>query len=375
MNQNDIDFLESEARRLIAACRSVSMDGTPIYSPDASGHFVGTWIRDFAYMVEGVPDAVPQNELAAIIETMLRGQLDDGTLPNKYMASGRFAYLVKGCGSKPPTDNPQYLIRLVYEHWKQSGDLSLFIRHSHALECALDSLPLDDSEHLVWIDPQNPHPGYGFTDAIAKTGCELFSSLLLCEAHKLMEELHRAAMCEEDAERHVRLASLTRSALTTLWDENTGAFLAATDACRQIDIWGSAYAVKRGIATVDQAQSISRFLVDRYHDYVKDGMVRHVIEPGGWEKLLCPIEIGSSQNGGYWGVPCGWIAKAIAVTNPQLACDLLRSMIHTGRTHGVHEWISDTEKNNPDYVACAALPLPDAIDLLTVCQTPVISHA
>lgn len=370
MTIDDITFLENEARRSVAACRSVSVEGVPVYSPDASGRFVGTWIRDFAYMVEGCPGAVPLGELTLVIETMLRGQMDDGTLPNKYMESGRFAYLVKGCGSRPPTDNPQYLIRLVYEHWKQSGDLSLLACHKDALERALESLPLDESRNLIWIDPADPHPSYGFTDAIAKTGCELFSSILLWEAHLLMAEMLLALPCAEEAERHKRVADLARSASSVFWDESSGAYFAATVDCRQIDIWGSAYAVKRGMTTPDQAQAVSRFLSERYRDYIKDGLARHIIEPDGWDRLLCPLEIGTTQNGGYWGVPCGWIARAISITNPRLALDLFESMIHTYRTRAVYEWINNTGGENPAYVASAAFPLPDAKHLMTAQGNP-----
>ena len=365
MDKAGIDWLEAEARRLIAACRSVSVEGTPIYSPDASGNFVGTWIRDFAYMVEGCPGAIPTSELAEVIETMVRGQLPDGTVPNKFMANGRFAYLVKGCGNKPPTDNPQYLVRLVFEHWKLSADLSVFARHSQALERALRSLPLDDSGCLIWIDPADPHPGYGFTDAIAKSGCELFSSVLLWEAHLLMQELYHAGGDEEEADRHARLASRTRSALSVLWNDNSGAFFAATEDCRQIDIWGSAYAVKRGITTTEQAESVSRFLVERYDAYTKEGLARHVVEPAGWNALLSPLDVGSSQNGGYWGVPCGWIARAISITDPGLAGFLLESTLNSYKAHGVYEWIRDRERHNLGYVAGAALPLADAVELLT----------
>lgn len=93
--------------------------------------------------------------------------------------------------------------------------------------------------------------------------------------------------------------------------------------------------------------------------------MRHIIEPSGWNALLCPMEVGGSQNGGYWGVPCGWIARAISITNPNLAKSLITSMIDFYKANGVYEWISDEELNNLDYVASAALPLVDAIELLT----------
>jgi hypothetical protein len=364
MSIGEVEWLESEARRLISSCESVSTDGAPIYSPDASANFQGTWIRDFEFMVEGCPGAVPLPRVLQVIEKLIQGQLENGSLPNKYVPSGRYAYLVKGCGDRPPTDNPQYLVKLVCEYWRQSGDDSLFRQASTNLERALMSLPLDNSTSLVWIAPTSPHSGYGFTDAIAKTGCELFSSILLWEAHRRMADLYMIIGSDRDAERHDSLALQICSSIGCLWDEDSGAFLAATHHCRQIDIWGSAYAVETGFATADQSDSISRFLVKRFSDYTLEGQVRHIIEPSGWQRLIAPLPIGTSQNGAFWGIPSGWVAGAISITDRRLGKRMLEEMIRSYRTNGVYEWINSTGRHNAGYVASAALPLKTAKSLL-----------
>jgi len=70
---------------------------------DASGNFVGTWTRDIAYMTEGCPGAVPSTKWRRSFISCSRGNCRTEPCRISILESGRFAYVVKGCGNKPPT--------------------------------------------------------------------------------------------------------------------------------------------------------------------------------------------------------------------------------------------------------------------------------
>src|SRR4030095_6795048 len=115
-----------------------------------------------------------------------------------------------------------------------------------------------------WIDPANPHSSYGFTDGIAKTGNELFSSLLYVEASEKLATLASTAGMRGRARRWMLSAARGRRALTRLWDPAEGMFLAASIDNRQTDVWGSAYAAYFRIATPHQTEQIARWLRRNY---------------------------------------------------------------------------------------------------------------
>jgi hypothetical protein len=87
-----------------------------------------------------------------------------------------------------------------------------------------------------------------------------------------------------------------------------GVFLAATEDCRQIDIWGNAFAVYIGCVQDQRREQVLRFLRDHYADYVLRGQVRHLLQGEFWERVIERPEVvapGTYQNGAYWGTPSG----------------------------------------------------------------------
>ncbi|MEM2639599.1 MAG: hypothetical protein QW113_06265, partial [Candidatus Bathyarchaeia archaeon] len=244
----------------------------------------------------------------------------------------------------------------VWEIWRSYNDITPFTYTSHMLEKALNSLPMSERANLIWIDPDNPHSSYGFTDTVAKTGEELFSSLLLYEAHIKMADLYRAVNRLREAETHMEKASGIREDLERLWS-GKGYFYAASQDCRQPDVWGSAYSVWIGAVDDSRALEISHWLRGHLDKIVKWGQIRHLPEPHIWEKTLIEVKPGTYQNGAYWGTASGWVAYAVSLTDHQLARQIIVDLAQFCRSEGkVWECVNTNYRKCPDYVATLACP-------------------
>jgi len=360
----DFAWLHEEVRRLLAACRVTADDGTVLYTPDAQHHYGALWTRDFCYMVEGAPRLIPHEHLAAGIDYLLRRQREDGAIPDRVEPNGEAVYCAgpkaAPLGERPPTDNPQFLVKLVAEHFALTTDFAFVDARLKALWSALESLPTS-TDGAVYIDPASPHSGYGFTDTVGKTGAEWFSTLLLWEAWQLLGRLARRLEDHELAHDAYERADRVHRTFPQFWDEEFGMLRAATYECRQYDLWGAAYAVRIGAVGSRQRHAVAQFLADLFGHCTRRGHVRHLVGGQYWERMLIPVPHDTYQNGGYWAVPTGWVARCLlSAGHDDLAHGLVRDLLAEFRNAGVHEWISERENALWGYVASAALLL-DAV--------------
>ncbi|MEM2240487.1 MAG: hypothetical protein QXL27_09365 [Candidatus Bathyarchaeia archaeon] len=349
-----LQWITGEAKRLVNKSMVKAFDGTTLFRPDGGGHYNAFWIRDFCYMLEGLPGYITHEDAIRAYFFIVNRQRDDGAIPDRVELDGRPFYQV--LGSKPPTDNPQFVVKIAWEIWRSYNDVKPFMYTAWMLEKALNSLPMSKRTYLIWIDPDRPHSSYGFTDTIAKTGEELFSSLLLYEAHVKMAELYTAVNKLEEAETHREKANKVRKALDLLWSRE-GYFLAASQDCKQPDIWGSAYSIWIGAVNNSRALEISHWLCDNFDKIVKWGQVRHIPEPHSWERTLTDVKPGTYQNGAYWGTASGWIAYAISLTNSQLAERMIIDLVQFCKSEErAWECVNVNYRKCPDYVATLACP-------------------
>lgn len=350
-------WLETAARRELAGCRVAAHDGTVLYTPDGVGSYGALWTRDFSYMVENAGDLLDPHEVRAAILCLLRGQRADGCIPDRVQADGRPVYSAGAPDAplgEPPTDNGQFMVNLVYDAVRLTGDLELAREHLQALRRGLEYVPRSE-RGLVYIAPGERRSPYGFTDTVAKTGELLFSSLLDWDACRKMADL--CARCGADASPYPQRAERIAAALEVLWDEDVGAYRAASVDCCQVDIWGSAYAVYVGFAQARRRERLLEFLRDRYADYVYRGQVRHLLRGEYWVKLLAPIEPETYQNGAYWATASGWVIYALAQVDPPLARRMTRDLIADFQQHGFYECVNAGYRKLEHYVASAVNPL------------------
>ncbi len=358
-------WLIRTARQLLSGCRVRAGDGTWLYTPDGKGNYRALWTRDFAYMVENAGDLLPPDETEACLRYLVRGIRADGAAPDRVRPDGVPVYAAGGEEhpiGEPNIDNAQFLVIAVDEHLKrlsQEGAWRIFRDWAPALDQAMDYIPRPPSG-LVWNDPRKPHSPYGFTDTIGKTGELFFESLLYWTASRRMAAWHDRVGDRSRAREYRRRARLIETNVRNLWDDEAGAFLAATKDCRQLDVWGNAYAVWLDFPLGRKRDRVLGFLVARHDRFVWHGQVRHLLQGEHWQRLLTPVPPERYQNGAYWATASGWVIWALAQKDPKLARRTWSDLIADFQQGGVCECVNDGYRQLPSYVVSAANPLAAA---------------
>ncbi|MGQ9879260.1 MAG: hypothetical protein ACUVSV_00145 [Armatimonadota bacterium] len=361
----NITWLTQTAQKLLQGCQTKAHDGTVLYTPDGKAHYASLWTRDFAYMVEHTADLLPQEHIEACIRYLLRGRRQDGAIPDRVRPNGVPVY-VAGPENSPlgeaNLDNPLFMA-IAVDAYLQRIPLSrcqkLFREWSRALDIGMDWVPL--SVHgLVYNNPDKPHSPYGFTDCIGKTGELLMEPLLYWTACRRLERWHRQVGRIQRAAEYRRRTREIEANLNRLWDDRAGAFLAATEDCKQVDIWGNAYALSVGFPIGERRTQLQHLLADRYEDYMWRGQVRHLFKGEYWQRLLTPVAPDRYQNGAYWATATGWVIQAIHPLNAELAERTFNELIEDFKTHGVHECIHPEYRQLESYVVSACNPLGSA---------------
>lgn len=364
-NQPHLEFLAATARTLLEGCRVKAQDGTVLYTPDGKGNYKALWTRDFTYMVENAGDLMPAAEIEAGIRYLLRGQREDGAMPDRVRPDGVAVY-VAGPEDHPlgqaNLDNPMFMVLLVHAHLQRlapADQATRFREWVGQLDRGLEWVPLSP-RGLVYNSIGRPHSPYGFTDTVAKTGELLFESLLFWQACEAM-----AASCKEWGRReqgakYRQRARTIEVNLGELWDKEAGAFLAASIQCRQVDVWGNAYAVAIDFPLGSRRKKVELFLADNYDNFVWRGQVRHLLNGEYWERLLTPVPKDRYQNGAYWATASGWLMQALAKRRPDLAQRTLDHLVSDFRQHGVCECVNEGYRQLESYVVSATNPLAAA---------------
>jgi len=246
-----------------------------------------------------------------------------------------------------PTDSPGADILR-----EQVAGLSLFDRACRTY----DAVVYHPETGLAWTPAINRAVDFGFCDCVHKIGQVLFGSCLAYQAANRLAEMAEAT--DGDATRWQATAVRIREHMIPTFGTPSGFLNAATDVCRQRDVWGTAFAVYVGALEGESREKACRALRDAYRDgtAVRDGAVRHILSGDDWSadsawEYAC-AKRGTYQNGGYWLTASGWYLYAVAQVDTAAAEDMLADMVAhlratdfraaPGSNRGPYEW------HNPD---------------------------
>ncbi len=355
ISEKDVEWMREATIKQLNGCRVQGAGGVWIHTPDGVGNYKALWTRDSYYMVEYAGDLMNPEDIKASIYYLINGQREDGCIPDRVNAAGLPVYS-PGPPGKPmadhAVDNGPFMAMMVCSYVNRFNDVNLFKELEPKLLKGLEHISIKENG-LVYNDPNNPQCVYGFTDIVKKTGNLLFSSLLYYKANLEMYKLCQKYR-QGNATHYKRRYENVKQNISILWDENSGMFWAADASCKQIDIWGSAYAVEVGIASEEQVKRISSYLVEHYNETVYRGQVRHLAESdGAWDDLFHPCELGTYQNGAYWATPLAWILPIYDKIKPGLSKSTLEKVISDFQENGINECINKDYVKVPDFVVSA----------------------
>ncbi len=357
-----VTWLKHRSTQMIRECRTNTKSGIAAFPPQVGSHYNAFWLRDYAYMLEGNPEAFSENEVKDAYRYFLAGQREDGAMMDCIRFDGKTLYTPGGFrGSNPIADGSQFAVDVAWHTFKRTRDVELVGKTVDQLIKAMKAVPRNPVTGMVHIKPGADYDrcGYGFTDEIKKQGDELFCSLLYIQASRQLAKLLEAAVRIQEAEQWLSEGRKVSDKIgEVFWDSKIGLFRAATIVCKQPDIWGSAFAVYNGVADETQSRAVARYFEKHYREIVKRGQLRHLPAGMVWEAMSDPLPPGTFQNGAFWATPIGWFVYALDLANPKLAdqtvIDMVSDFIATGAES---ECVNDRYANVPHYLASAALPL------------------
>jgi hypothetical protein len=355
-----VKWLEENARHLVRESLREMPGGLHAFPPQVGAGYEAFWLRDYSYMLETCVDAFTHLELREACRLFVDKISDEGDGVDCVRFSGEPIYMpgYGRMGSKPVADGGPFTVNVAWWTWRQTKNKELLAGIMDDLARTLKAAPLNPKTGLITISdaPGQDRCPYGFTDAIGKRGDELFCSLLYFQAAGRLADLFAELGRDEETQRWREIQRKTKSAIgTVFWDAEAGLFLAATEKCRQPDIWGSAFAIWLGVATSGQALQISRYFQRHHSALCQNGQIRHL--PGGtyWEST--PIPRDEYQNGAFWATPSGWFVHTLALVDPALAERTVIDLVADFRNRGVFEWTIGERTRLPGYVASATMPL------------------
>lgn len=352
-------YLHSLSLELIKGCRQTAYDGTTLYTPDGVASYNALWLRDFSYMAEYAGFAIPEKDITECIQYSINHRREDGWMPDRVCSDGTGVFAAGEMGSpigEANLDNTPFLVFTVYSLSKRMDTqtfAALFKEWEPHLKQGLKLIPLSPSG-LVYSSPGKPHSPYGFTDTVCKTGELFMESLLLWRALRMMNALCLLTKTD-DRDFYMEAGKRIEGSLSSLRDDKTGLYLAASQDCRQLDIWGNAYMLYIDFpCSASDKQAVLDFLTAHYEDYMYKGQVRHLLKGEYWQKLLIEVPDETYQNGAYWATATGWIIWCLHQVQPCLALKALKEVTDYFKEEGVFECVNEHYQKLDSFVVSAA---------------------
>jgi len=374
--QTPLTYLETLAHSLVRGCTARTPGGVTLFTPDGVASYNALWLRDFSYMMEYAGESVQPDEAVGCVRFHIGGRRGDGWMPDRIYADGRAIYAAGEAGKpvgRANLDNTPFLVFIVYDllpRLPEPEARALFAEWAPALAQGLAVIPLSPAG-LVYSDPTDPHSPYGFTDTVAKTGELMMESLLLWRACRKMEAMGERYAGGADP-RWARMAETIERNLNRLYDAQSGMYLAATQDCAQIDIWGNAYLLYIGFPAGVAEKTILQYLLAHVMDYTYLGQIRHLPRGEYWQRLLIDVPRETYQNGAYWATATGWVAWCLNRVEPDAAARLLNDAVACFNTDGSYECVNESYRKLPRFVVSATNTLGGLRRILA--ESPTFSN-
>lgn len=410
MTHNDLEFLRELAAAAAKACRVAAGDsirvgedrlcndlGLDAYLP--SGHayqgYRALWLRDFVMSIPALDLSAGYLQQAARLFAAsqrtedwiwFNGHVPAWTPAEHINLNGGYCYYPGGYfdderqggrwGPYPPMDNAFFFVDLVHHAFRANGPeglhdpvdgIALFERACRAF----GAVNYNPSTGLARSPAARRAVDFGFCDVVHKIGDVLFGSCLAYRAAGQLADMATAIGAGQQAESFQAIASRLAAALVPAFGTGDGFLHAATEVCRQRDVWGTAFAVYVGALSGEPRDAACKALCTAFQQRtaVRDGAVRHILLGDEWSRgsawEYAGSELDTYQNGGYWLTASGWVLYAIAQVDPEAAERMLAAMtahLHATDFRSVPGQAGPYEWHNPSTGATGK-----AVNLTSIC--------
>jgi hypothetical protein len=288
-----------------------------------------------------------------------------------------------GCGHLPPVDDHYEFVHIAYYLMVLTGKID-FLNEVidgrtilERLTLAFESPESDKETGMVTTRTGRRAVGFGFCDTIHLAGAMLFPSILRYRAAAELAAITEKIGDKAASKKYLHIGDQIRKNLPQVFKDpeaGEGWLIAATECCRQPDVWGTIYAIYMNLLEGEVEAKALKTILDRITDgsIICEGALRHVpvgrdySSQSAWEKTL-GIPINQYQNGAFWHTPIGWLIAVLAKHNPKLANKIFKEYIASlkaddfrkDETHG-SPWECFYRpanwQQNPVYMASVALP-------------------
>ena len=334
-----------------------SESGINLYTPDGEGHYHALWTRDFAYMVEGAKEFIPQEDIKNCIQYLIDYARPDGWIPDRVGKDSSYVAYTAGDENFPASenlDNGPFLAILADMYLSDLSDIEAkkcFEQWEDKLHKGIECLPVND-DGMMYNTSNPPHSPFGFTDCIKKTGALSMETLLLWRAVKVMAKWEK--LYGNKGEIYIKKQRKIEEKFMEYFATDSAMLISATEKCRQIDIWATCYMISIGFpVSIEQKEKIAKWLVEHYDEIVYHGQIKHLPKDEYWEETFIPVEKDTYQNGAFWATATGWFVDAIREYNPELAEKTLNDVIEYFKEEGVYECVYGDYRQLDLYVASA----------------------
>lgn len=261
-------------------------------------------------------------------------------------------------GPYPPMDNSFYFIMLVYYAWQKGGNAFALetidgLNYFDRAVLAYDAVHKDSKYGLPYSSASKRAVDFGFTDTVHKIGNVMFGTCLAFTCAQHLVEMAKALALPDLEKRFAQEATRMQKMTPEVFGTDSGLMLAATQVCRQRDLWATAYAVYVGLLEGDCRTKACQALLNAYESgmAVDQGAVRQIlveddISPDTTWQYTTAI-YPTYQNGGYWLTPTGWYIYAISSVAPEAGKAMLDQAVahlkatdfrHHDDQYGPYEW-------------------------------------
>lgn len=291
--------------------------------------------RDFAYLVEFAGELFEERGAVELAKKSTIFAL--GTPPARTNQSDEAPFRAK---------------LLVDVSWaaKSGGDGDFFCAHVSTVLAQLNRTYLDPQtfrQGLVYSFGASVGATYGFMDSVDLKGRAFFLSLLHIDALQQIRYWSSRWSCEnvpfwdiEVVESRLLEAVQGRA----LWNDKEGMWFPAENCPDLIDVWGSAFAVYIGAASLSQQERVLQWFRLNADRVFQAGQLRHLPVGTYWPAAVEIFQGNGAfnmyQNGGYWATPAAFVLPVMAKANSSLALQLLREIIEDAKSGGLNEWVN-----------------------------------